>query len=194
MEIREQIEQYVPYNAQEQQDRIEMLKWIDTGLDLWTRENGFAHWTASAWVVDASHDHVLMAFHNIYQSWAWLGGHADGDRDLLHTAIREVREESGIASVKPAMDSVFSIEILTVDGHVKRGKYVSSHLHLNVTYLLEADMNESVKAKKDENSAVAWFTLQQALQKSDETWFIENIYTKLNQKLSEYDSRSNHIR
>ena len=80
-----------------------------------------------------------MAYHRLYDSWAWLGGHADGDRDLLAVALREVREESGLAEVHPVSEDLYSLEILTVDGHEKHGRYVSSHLHLNVTYLLEAD-------------------------------------------------------
>ena len=54
------------------------------------------------------------------------------------------------------------MESLTVDGHVKKGKYVSSHLHLNVTYLLEADSEEAVSIKADENSGVAWFSPEEA--------------------------------
>ena len=79
--------------------------------------------------------------------------------------------------------NIFSIEILTVDGHIKRGKYVPSHLHLNVTYLLEADEAEVLHIKQDENSGVAWFTLEEALEKCSEPWMIEWIYKKLNEKL-----------
>lgn len=53
--------------------------------------------TASAWVVNKDRSKVLMIYHNIYNSWSWLGGHADGETDLLAVAIREVREEAGIA-------------------------------------------------------------------------------------------------
>lgn len=186
MDIREQIVQYQPFNEQEEKDKEELLKWIDTGLDLWTRENGMAHWTASAWVCDHTHKNVLMAYHNIYQSWSWLGGHADGEHDLLKTAVKEVKEESGVKHIKPLSEDIFSIEILTVDGHIKHGAYVSSHLHLNVTYLLEADMHDPVFIKKDENSAVGWFTLDEAVQKSSEPWFREHIYNKLNEKLRQY--------
>jgi len=70
-----------------------------------------------------------------------------------------------------------------VDGHVKRGCYVSSHLHLNVTYLLEADSEEAVAIKADENSGVAWFTPEEALVKSTEPWFVEHVYAKLLEKM-----------
>ena len=95
--------------------------------------------TASSWLLNATHDKVLMIYHNIYHSWAWTGGHADGDRDLLAVAKREAMEETGVTEIRVISEDIFSLEILTVDGHEKRGVYVPSHLHLNVTYLLEAD-------------------------------------------------------
>ena len=120
-----------------------------------------------------------MVYHNIYDSWSWLGGHADGETDLLAVAVREVQEEAGITSVHPVSEDIFSIESLTVDGHFKKGRYVSSHLHLNITFLMEADSEEAVSIKADENSGVAWFAPKEALQKSTEPWFVEHVYTKL---------------
>mgnify|MGYP002237558723 CR=1 FL=1 len=55
--------------------------------------------TASAWVVNKDRSKVLMIYHNIYNSWSWLGGHADGETDLLAVAIREVREEAALPCV-----------------------------------------------------------------------------------------------
>ena len=130
-------------------------------------------------------DHVLMAYHNIYHAWSWLGGHADGETDLLAVALREVQEESGLEKVIPVMDEIYSVETLTVDGHEKRGEYVPSHLHLNVTYLLMADPSDPVHINSEENSGVQWYEKEAAVQASSETWFRERIYSKLNQKLSE---------
>ena len=76
------------------------------------------------------------------------------------------------------------IEILTVEGHTRRELYVPSHLHLNVTYLLEADEDELLTIAPDENSDVNWFTLEEAVEASTEPWFKERIYSKLNNKLS----------
>lgn len=135
----EELEAYRPWNDQEERDRAELLRRLRSGEALYTRDNAAGHLTASAWVVSPDLTQVLMAYHNLYDSWSWLGGHADGDRDLLAVSMREVREESGLTAVRPVSPHIYSLEILTVDGHEKRGAYVSSHLHLNVTYLLEAD-------------------------------------------------------
>lgn len=177
------LKEYVPYNEQEERDKELIISWIISNNDAFLRSNEIAHITASAWVVNKDRSKVLMVYHNIYNSWSWLGGHADGETDLLSVAIKEVKEESGIKNVRAVSDEILSIESLTVDGHEKKGKYVSSHLHLNVTYLIEADSSENVSIKEDENSAVAWFSPSEAVERSTEPWFKERIYTKLNNKL-----------
>lgn len=185
MNLQEQIKAYQPFNEQEAADKELILECLKREPDIYTRENTLAHMTASAWVVNKERTKVLMAYHNIYNSWSWLGGHADGETDLLQVALKEVREESGIKNVHPVSEKIYSLEALTVDGHVKRGQYVSSHIHLNVTYLLEADELDMLSVKEDENSDVAWFSLEDAVEASTEPWFREHIYSKLNAKLTE---------
>ena len=183
MSLLKQLKAYAPYNEQETNDKEVMIKLLEKESDIFTRENEVAHFTASSWLVNKEHTKVLMIYHNIYHSWSWTGGHADGDMDLLAVAMREAMEETGVKTITPVSKDLFSIEILTVDGHIKRGKYVPSHLHLNVTYLLEADEAEVLHIKQDENSGVAWFTFEEALEKCSEPWMIEWIYKKLNEKL-----------
>lgn len=186
MDLLKELERYTPWNRQEARDREALLRRLRAGEDLYTRENRTAHLTVSAWVVSPDRSQALMAYHNLYGSWAWLGGHVDGEQDLLSAAVREVREESGLERVRPVSEHIYSLEILAVDGHEKRGEYVSSHLHLNVTYLLEADPAEPVRCKPDENSRVGWFSLAEAVAASSEPWFRERIYSKLNAKLADF--------
>ncbi len=181
--LEKQLEEYAPYNEQEERDLALIRKLLVQENGIFDRSCLFAHMTASAWVVNQERNKVLMAYHKIYDSWAWLGGHADGERDLLKVALKEVKEESGVVHVRPLLETPFSIEVLTVDGHEKRGSYVSSHLHLNVTYLLEADERDPLWKKEDENSGVAWFGLEEAVKASTEPWFQQRIYGKLNEKL-----------
>ena len=85
-----QIENYAPFNEQEEKDKALILGWISNNENAFSRENTVAHITASAWVVNKDRSKVLMVYHNIYNSWSWMGGHADGETDLLSVAIREV--------------------------------------------------------------------------------------------------------
>ena len=173
------IQEFQPYNEQEAVDKATLLNLLAEDTDLSVRDNLIAHLTASAWVVNPERTKVLMAYHNLYNSWAWLGGHADGDYDLAAVAEKEAREEAGIADVKLVSDDILSLEILTVDGHEKKGKYVPCHLHLNCTYLLEADPEAPIRAKEDENSQVGWIDFDDIGDKSTEPWFVERIYSKL---------------
>ena len=182
----EQIENYTPFNEQEVRDKAQILSFLRSGAELITRNNPVAHLTASAWVVSPDRKQILMVYHNLYNSWSWLGGHADGEEDLLSVALREVREESGLETVRPVTEEIYSLEILTVDGHEKRGEYLPSHLHLNLTYLLEADPKQPLRYKPDENSAAAWFVPEEGVAASSEPWFRERIYSKLNEKLTEF--------
>ena len=182
-DLKEKIEKYIPYNEQEKNDKKIILQYLEQFDNILTRENEFAHFTASSWVLNKEKTKVLMIYHNIYQSWAWTGGHTDGESDLLQTAIRELREETGVQNVKILDDNIFSLEVICVNGHVKKGKYVSSHVHLNLTYLLEVDENEKLQIKEDENSNVRWIPIEEIPKKVNEKWIEENIYHKLNEKL-----------
>lgn len=183
MKLKDDLIKYNPCNEQEERDKAVMLRLLETEPDIFLRENLVAHFTASSWLVNKSRDKVLMIYHNLYHSWAWTGGHADGETDLLAVARREAQEETGVTDIRAVSGDIFSLETLTVDGHRKRGVYVPSHLHLNVTYLLEADEEAALRVKPDENSGVKWFSLEEALKACTEPWMVEHIYSKLNEKL-----------
>ena len=179
MTLERQLESYTPANEQESRDRALMLRFLREGETPFSRENETAHFTASAWVTNPARDRVLMAWHNIYRSWAWTGGHADGEGDLLAVARREAEEETGVRGLRAVGETPISLEIITVDGHEKRGRYVPSHLHYNVTYLFEADDAAPLTVKPDENSGVRWFQTAEALEASAEPWMVARVYQKL---------------
>ena len=241
MALYQDIASYHPFNEQEAADRHVMLRVLKTNRFCFDRKSQ-VHFTCSAWVVNPEKTQTIMVFHNIYNSWSWIGGHADGCSDLAAVALRELREETGVeharivspwecvgrssrrlnggqktkasateisneavtanalpnetvsankipnevvnATAPSPTSPLFSLEVLTVDGHEKNNLYISSHLHLNVTYLVEVDPSEALRIKPDENSGVKWVSLDQVLNMSDEPWIRERIYTKLLAKLN----------
>lgn len=231
MALYQDIASYHPFNEQEAADRHVMLRALKTNRFCFDRKSQ-AHFTCSAWVVNPEKTQTIMVFHNFYNSWSWIGGHADGCSDLAAVALRELREETGVeharivspwecvgrssrrlnggqktkasvtkisnetvsankipnevvnATAPSPTSPLFSLEVLTVDGHEKNSRYISSHLHLNVTYLVEVDPSEALRIKPDENSGVKWVSLDQVLNMSDEPWIRERIYAKLLAKLN----------
>ncbi len=229
MSLAEDIKKYVPTNEQEANDKKQMLQFINDFQNYLERENQVGHFTASMWVVnkertktlmiyhniynawswigghaDGMEDlcevackefftasmwvvnkertKTLMIYHNIYNAWSWIGGHADGMEDLCEVACKELQEETGIKNIHLVSRDIFSIETIPVNGHVKKGRWVPSHLHFNVTYLAEADEEEELFVKVDENSGVSWWSNEEALKMSTELWMVENVYKKLMEK------------
>ncbi|MFW5838586.1 MAG: NUDIX hydrolase [Bacillota bacterium] len=180
--VKHKIEQYTPFNEQEAVDKQAILRFIETNDDVLKRDNLVAHLTSSAIVVNETMDKVLFAYHNIYDSWAWVGGHNDGDPDLLKVAIKEAKEETGIKDVRPYTDDIFMLDIIHVTNHIKHGHYVPDHLHLNVTYLLIADEHDDLRVKHDENSGVKWFLIDDVLDYVKETRMI-SVYQKAFKKI-----------
>ena len=180
--LKQLLTDYNPCNEQEDADKELMLYYINTFEDTLTRDNKTCHFTASSWIVNKERTKVLMIYHNIYNSWAWTGGHCDGDPDVFHVALKEAEEETGLKNLKLLDKSLASIEIVSVDGHIKRGKYVPTHVHLNCTVLIEADENEPIRIKEDENSGVKWIDINEAPIITSEPKMAA-IYQKLNKRV-----------
>ena len=165
----DEIRAYTPQNEQEAADQRLILEYIRLFPDnILTRDNEIAHLSSSGFVVNADGTRVLMAHHNIYRVWAWTGGHADGEGDLLSVALREAREETGVEHIRPLSPAIASLDILPVWGHVKRGKWVPSHPPLNVSYLLVADESDALQIREGENSRVGWLPAERLLEYTHE--------------------------
>ena len=173
------IADFTPRDGREEAERRAMLALIaQHGDALLCRDFELAHMTSSAIIVSRDRKRTLMAFHKIYQSWAWTGGHNDGEGDFLAVALREAREETGIRTLTPLHDGPASVEVLPVWAHVRRGAWVPSHLHLNVSFLFEADEREPLRIAEDENSAVGWIPVAQLAQYVSEPTMLP-IYERL---------------
>lgn len=181
------IEGYHPINEQEMQDKNVILNYIKNfSNNVLLRDNEIAHITSSGFIMNKSLDKVLLVHHNIRNVWSWTGGHADGDDDLLYVAIKEAREETGIKDIKPLSKDIASIDILSAYGHIKNNKYINTHLHLSIAYVLIADENDEIRVCIDENSGVEWFPLE----KFTSEYFNErDLY--LYKKLVSFAHRSN---
>lgn len=177
----ELLKNYVPYNEQEAKDKQYFID-CERKNQILTRENELCHLCSSAFIINKNHNKVLCIYHNIYNSWSWVGGHADGDDDMLYVAKKETQEETSIKNFRVLYKQPISIDSLPVAGHFKRGKYVSAHTHLSFAYLFEADESETIHIKEDENSKIGWLTFNELLSKSTESHMIL-VYKKILEKI-----------
>ena len=110
--LKENLEKFVPYNEQEETDKRIMLKYLKDFDDVLTRQNEYGHFTSSAFILNKERTKLLMIYHKIYNSWAWTGGHSDGDNDLLYVAMKEAKEETGIKNVRPISEDTFTTSFI----------------------------------------------------------------------------------
>lgn len=176
------LKNYIPFNEQEREDVKIILNACNLYKDIFTRDNKLCHFTASAFVINKQHTKVLCIYHNIYKSWGWVGGHADGDKDLLYVAQKETKEETSLNNFNVISNSPISIEILPVSSHIRKGLFVPTHLHFNVTFLFEADEKDSIHILEEENSNIGWLEFDDLLTKSEEP-YMKPIYKKIIERI-----------
>ncbi len=181
-ELLEQIKNYEPKDEREKVDKEVILDFASKNDNILTRDNKIAHFTASGWITNKDRNKILMIYHNIYNSWAWVGGHADGDADLFHVVKKEIEEETGITNVKLLSNGIYGLNVLTVFNHIKRGKQVNAHLHFDIEYLLEADEKDSIRIKEDENSKVGWVPIDKILDEVTEE-HMKPVYKRLIERM-----------
>lgn len=134
----------------------ETIRFVEAHADCLLRTCAPGHLTGSAWVVNAERWRALLTHHRKLDKWLQLGGHADGDGDLLAVAEREAREESGLTSVRAV-----SAEIFDVDRHwIPERMGEPGHYHYDLRFMLVADLHEPL-AVSSESKDLAWVPLEQ---------------------------------
>lgn len=179
--ISEQIKNYNPFNEQEKRDKEQILFLLSKFEDVLTRKNTICHFSSSAFVVNKERTKMLAVNHKIYNSWVYPGGHADGENNLLSVALREVEEETGLKATV-LNNNIFSLQTIAVNSHIKNNKYISSHLHLDVIYLMEADDKSPLVYRKNESNGAKWISFENATGEGI-NYYIKPIHKKLIEKL-----------
>lgn len=151
-----------PFNQEETQFKQQMIEFINQNPDCFERSLLTGHITGSAWIVDKSRQFTLLTHHRKLDKWFQTGGHCDGDSDVLNVAMKEAREETGLTDIQAISQNIFDIDI----HEIPERKGVPTHLHYDVRFLLEADMNEPLIISS-ESSDLAWIELSKVSQLND---------------------------
>jgi len=128
------LNRYLPASAEEIAFKNEMLYFIRLHEDCFERSLEIGHFTASSWLLNRDRAKALLMHHTKLDRWFQLGGHCDGNPDVLEVAIKEAREESGIQLIRPVFDEIFDIDIHLIPAKDQ----IRAHYHFDVRFLLEA--------------------------------------------------------
>ena len=149
----------LPLDANEAAMAAQILRFVEDREDCFERGCRPGHLTGSAWVVDSARERVVLTHHRKLDCWLQLGGHADGEADLLGVALREAREESGLTRLR-----VLGAGLFDVDTHrIPARDEVPEHWHFDLRFLIEADPAEPLVVS-DESHDVAWVPLAEVAQ------------------------------
>jgi len=142
----------------------DMLSFYRTERDVFSKKNKNGHFTGSGWVVSPDKRKILMTHHKTINKWLQLGGHADGETDLLKVALREATEESGLHRFEILNKTVFDLDVHKIP------KICSdlSHFHYDVRFLLEADPEKEPIIVSKESYDVAWVPIENVLKLNSE--------------------------
>ena len=143
------------------------------------------HITSSAWIVSRESGAVLLTHHRKLERWLQLGGHTDGEHDVLSSAVREAEEESGLRNFQ-AIPCTGTPEILDVDVHdiPARGSE-PLHQHHDIRFLLEVSEVQTIRHQAAESKQVRWFS-----EVHTETQLDEESLLRMARKASDWLSRS----
>ena len=136
---------------------ITMLSFIENHTNHFSRTNHHGHFTGSAWIINPDKSKILMTHHKKIGKWLQLGGHADGESDLLKVSQREAIEESGINNFVTISNEIFDMDIHEIPPIGSDPK----HLHYDIRFLLQADPDKESLTISNESHDVAWIPLDQ---------------------------------
>jgi len=131
------------------------VQFVNDHPDCFNRSLEKGHVTGSAWLLNLDSNKVLLTLHKKLGKWLQLGGHADGEIDVLKTALKEAQEESGIPQIEVLNSEIMDIDIHLIPENSKEKK----HFHYDVRYLLKVKISEQFKVSS-ESKNLAWVPLK----------------------------------
>lgn len=153
-------------------------------FDCFERSLAIGHITGSAFVLDHARRQTLLTHHGKLDKWLQLGGHADGDSNVLRVALREATEESGLDNIRPITHAIFDIDIHLIPA----GKTEPEHFHYDIRFLLEADSAAPLRITS-ESKALAWVPLDEVAALTQEESMLRMV-RKARALFSETQSKS----
>ena len=141
---------FKPNNQEKKEIINHLILFIELDTNCFSRNNIKGHVTGSAWLTNDK-DQVLLTHHKILNKWLQLGGHCDGQSDVLEVAKKEAFEESGIQNIQAKNNEIFDIDIHFIPAN----KMEDSHFHYDIRYHLETKASNITIS--NESNDLKWF-------------------------------------
>jgi len=144
---------YRPFDTRESESLRRIIEFVGANPRCFLRSLSIGHITGSAWLIDGQGDRVLLTHHRKLGMWLQLGGHADGNADVLQVALREAKEESGLSEIRPVNEDIFDLDVHDIP--MRDGE--PAHTHFDIRFLLQAEGVGKCRIS-DESVDLRWFT------------------------------------
>lgn len=155
MQILKLLQEYLPTAPEEILFKNDTITFVNQHSNCFERSLEIGHITASAWILNKDGSHALLTHHAKLDRWFQLGGHCDGDSDVLRVALKEAQEESGILEIAPVSNKIFDIDIHLIPENKKE----KAHYHYDVRFLLQVMSDEQI-VKNSESKDLSWIGRQ----------------------------------
>ena len=158
-DLRTLLEGYEAFDADEEAHAARLRDFLETGGDIFARDNPIGQVTASAMVVNRQGTDALLTHHAKLDRWVQFGGHVESEEDvtILGAAIREAMEESGVDGLVPDSPGIFDIDVHAIPANAAKGE--PAHMHFDVRFLLIAPSADYVVS--DESHDLRWYSLSE---------------------------------
>ena len=150
----EMLTRYAASHAERRDVAARILEFVSSTPDCFCRTCQQGHITGSAWLLNPAGDKALLTLHRNLKRWMQLGGHADGDSDVLRVALREATEESGIQGIRPLSADIMDVDIHPIPD--RPAKDEPAHFHYDIRFLMQAPHERF--AISDESDDLAWWS------------------------------------
>lgn len=175
------LEQHRPFDVHEQEARNRIVDFVRSTPACFERSHEAGHITGSAWVINCDHRRTLLTHHRKLDKWLQLGGHVDGQPDVLAAALREAREESGIECIEPIRKNIFDVDVHWIPPRNQE----LGHYHHDIRFLVRVTdpSRERSIIISDESHDLRWFSIDD-FQPVDADESVLRMWTKWRQVLS----------
>lgn len=153
-DLLDMLRRHQPLDTGEAESLVRIEAFVRSHSDCFQRSLQIGHITGSAWIVNSEGTHALFTHHRKLGMWLQLGGHADGNSDVLAVALSEAREESGIDRIIPVSKDIFDVDVHAIPA--RHGE--AAHDHYDIRFLLTTSGDEELRIS-DESLDLRWVAM-----------------------------------